>query len=981
MFRYVLYVLLLFRVTGAFAQTPVYRNFTHKEGLPSSETYCVIQDSRGYIWAATDRGVVKYDGHRFVSFTMDEGLPDNTVFEMFEDGKQRIWLNTYSARIGYLHRDSAYHYRYNEVIRSVYPFQLMNGLFVGPGENLWFLKKDLNSNRILSRIDRNGKISTVNPSNKSRVYMTPEGKCLMTGPNRIGEMEIRSLEKEELLGTFYCEDSLISTPLFATVPDTEGNFLLAADGKLMRVNKRESKILFRFQGELLSFRTDHKGAYWMGFRNKGLVVYDSLDQFATPRWLLRDLSPTCLLQDREGGVWVSTLESGLFYFFPFLPVSYSAADGLSTSKVKKLVVADNRRFILLANEETFLLEKEWSPSGGLRKVADSLIDMEYTGNNNLYIMGAGEMNLPPGYKRHQLGYTKRICIGQHYHYSHDYVEMRKYRKDDSLVEAFSFAPYSRIMCVFELSPEELLIGTLNGLYLKSGQSIRYLGDEEPLLRRRVSAIGRIDSGHLVIATIGYGIVILGSTELKKTGHYSTFEGLPSSMCHALYVKNSNSLWLATNRGVCHISNVLNPERAVLKVLDTEDGLISNEINDIRVEKGQVWIATALGVSVLPEQTIHKNEPDLPLYITGVSVNGKYISHTGRKVLEPGQNSLRFSFVSPSFWHPSKLTYIYRLQGGGDTNWYASESHSAVFNSLPSGDYVFQVGLKRADGSRNPVMASFGFTISPRFYQTWWFILLVSLLLLLALNTVVRYRVAFVRRQEHLKSDLRNFRDKALRNQMNPHFIYNTLNSLQHYILRKEILESASILAKFAQLMRLTFNNTSQDRVMLETDLDALKLYVELEQLRFGQAFAFHLEIAENVNPAKVLVPPLLIQPFVENAIVHGLTGRENGCISVTINHTEKNILKISIRDNGRGRSEAGTIGEKKSRFSRWFATPGNDRKYSGIKTTQTRIEQLWPRSEAASKLKITDLYGENNTAKGTLVEFLIPIYHDKNHSY
>jgi len=242
---------------------------------------------------------------------------------------------------------------------------------------------------------------------------------------------------------------------------------------------------------------------------------------------------------------------------------------------------------------------------------------------------------------------------------------------------------------------------------------------------------------------------------------------------------------------------------------------------------------------------------------------------------------------------------------------------------------------------------------------------VAFVTALLLLIVVRNKSRKKQAKTEFEKSVLEFEQQALRAQMNPHFIFNAINSIQNFILNKNEQEAYDYLAKFAKLIRIVLNNSQEKQLMLEQELEMIKLYVELEQVRFNNSFEFNLTVHEDVNTMEVAVPALLIQPYIENAIWHGLMNLENlrrGILNVGITQ-DKDILRICIVDNGIGR-------EKAKQYKR------EDRHRSvGMALTEQRLLMINKMQEYENaKVEITDLYINDKTPAGTRVEIFIPIH-------
>jgi LytS/YehU family sensor histidine kinase len=241
-------------------------------------------------------------------------------------------------------------------------------------------------------------------------------------------------------------------------------------------------------------------------------------------------------------------------------------------------------------------------------------------------------------------------------------------------------------------------------------------------------------------------------------------------------------------------------------------------------------------------------------------------------------------------------------------------------------------------------------------------------------------VKSIRKQVKLKADLGIYRDKALRDQMSPHFIYNALNAIQNYILKHETDMSVSFLSRFSRLMRLVFNNTVQEVVTLRKDLEALQLYAEMESMRFPGKLVFHLpeQLPEALELA--LIPPLLLQPFVENAVLHGLLPKHApGNIWLTIEQ-ENDCILVLIKDDGIGRAASAKIKIKKKAFLDEQNIPQGSREHTGTSITIARIAQAWGKYPARSRFNMTDLFHPDGSPSGTLIAFYLPLNYDKSNN-
>jgi len=335
-------------------------------------------------------------------------------------------------------------------------------------------------------------------------------------------------------------------------------------------------------------------------------------------------------------------------------------------------------------------------------------------------------------------------------------------------------------------------------------------------------------------------------------------------------------------------------------------------------------------------------------------------------LKPDENAVSFEYYATSYRNNNRLLYSYMLEGF-DKNWSSYTSQNTVnYKNLPPGDYRFKVKAKNFLGIESMQAANVIFTIATPFYKTAWFFFLLALVFLLLIVLLYRYRISQVRHEEKLKSQfvqqLSQLEVKALRSQMNPHFIFNSLNAINRYILKNEKEAASAYLTKFAKLIRLILDHSRQPKVPLSQELAALDLYLQLESLRFQNNFEYAVNLENELNPQSVFIPPMIIQPIVENAIWHGLLPKGSNCsLKIDFSLKGSNIICV-IEDNGIGRTRAEEIQQQQTL-----------RKSSvGMTTTMQRLKLLTEENHEDASITVEDLYDKFGNASGTKVKILIP---------
>jgi len=355
-----------------------------------------------------------------------------------------------------------------------------------------------------------------------------------------------------------------------------------------------------------------------------------------------------------------------------------------------------------------------------------------------------------------------------------------------------------------------------------------------------------------------------------------------------------------------------------------------------------------------------------------------INHTDTLRLRYNANFFTIEFAALNFTQPWRNTYRYRL-AGFDPEWVdAGTRHAASYTNVPPGGYVFEVMAANNDGYPCEAPRRLCILIAPPWWGTWWFRLIAALTGAAALAVAYRLRVGHIHQQAAIREkelEIKNLEETyrrriaetemaALRAQMNPHFIFNCLNSIKLYTSENDSETATKYLSKFARLIRLVLENSRSEKVSLANELEALELYIQLEAMRFKSKVRYFLQIEEGIDLQYVQIPPLLLQPFVENAIWHGLMHKmEGGTVTVELWQPSEVLLQVVITDDGVGRSQAEAYNSKSA----------VKHKSLGMQVTSERLRAVNDLFGVETKVSVLDLMGEDGEPAGTQVILEIPV--------
>jgi ligand-binding sensor domain-containing protein len=401
----------------------------------------------------------------------------------------------------------------------------------------------------------------------------------------------------------------------------------------------------------------------------------------------------------------------------------------------------------------------------------------------------------------------------------------------------------------------------------------------------------------------------------------------------------------------------------------QDGLPGSDFEGIIAKRKNGDIVAGLegAIAIFHPEKLKKQLKGYPVVITEATINSNLFSQalnnsTEKKLtLSPGQNFFSVDFAVLNYLNPVSTRYYYKLSPLMK-DFQLNDNGHINFNGLAPGHYILYVKGGDKAGNIFEEEDVLQITVEPKWYQTNLFKAGCILLAGVLVFYFVKRRIASIRTQANLKQKIAETEMQALRAQMNPHFIFNSLNSIENFIMQNEKRLASDYLNKFARLIRMILDSSRNEVVPIAKDMEALQLYIDLEQLRFNNTFTYKTYVDPALLSGEYRVPSLLIQPYVENAIVHGLAHSEHHNLALTVTAAlENNTIKYTVQDNGVGRQQAAL----------YNAQNKPQHKSVGLKITEDRITIFNGENAAAGAVKITDLYNDDNAPCGTKVEITI----------
>lgn len=533
-----------------------------------------------------------------------------------------------------------------------------------------------------------------------------------------------------------------------------------------------------------------------------------------------------------------------------------------------------------------------------------------------------------------------------------------------------------IISLFKDSHNNIWVGTDDGLNKMDNETqkfTRYFNtDEYPLINRTVFYITEDHSGNIWFGTSGGGLVRFNPESLDYK-IYTTENGLPNNIVYGIEEDINHDLWLSTNMGLVRFS-VVNEH---FVNYDVKDGIQSYEFNlgaCYKDENGVMYFGGINGFNCFDPKSI-KTNPNNPVIVISAfrTFNEKYpfeLLDGDTVILSHDDNFFSFEIAALDYINPAKNKYKYYLENV-DKDWITTtaDNRIAEYKKVRPGTYTFYTKGSNNDGVWNEKGLSVTVIIKPPWYQTWFFMISVFGMVVFIIWFLISRRIRNIRNKnlverKMLEIEKQKFEleQKALQLQMNPHFIFNSLNSIQSYILNHDTQMAVMYLGKFSQLMRLILSGSANKLVPFTDELKAIQYYLDLERLRFNNKFEYSIIVDKEIDKEYIEIPPMLIEPYIENAIIHGiLQSPRPGKIDIGFTKG-KNKLRCVITDNGIGREQAAEIRKQ----------AGIMHRPSGMHITQARLEMLRNEDKSEEHLvKIFDLKDESGKPEGTSVELII----------
>lgn len=1023
--KFLLLSFLLFgSVVPAFCQHYSFKHYSVDDGLPTNAIYGGLQDKFGYIWFYSEKGISRFDGYEFRNYTVKDGLPVNDIFMMTEDDCGRLWMHCFSKKLVLIdsQRDSIRTITHNR--KETYHSEKFE--IYHDGKKVWFVDPTINKNLVstcsaFDTIARNDpdflKRSNSISGRQSRFYQISADKYLWFQKNDhkaflCSRVETNSCDTISLSGLDdKISENLIEGKFVAYQSFQNGVFIRAGQDSLVfyldfskeqmhRVNlvkyfgSLPEFVRFYLQDEKIQIQT-----------NLGLLILDQhlkLNDLFLPH-LPEGIKIDRTFKDREGNIWVTSRQKGVYFLTAqernailIEPVNNNQDRAIkSIAASKTAIYAGTRKgnIYKFSKEETSLFPvfkgnvPKFNDAPEIKAIAiDSTLGfwfirqsdgLYYYDLKNQDILSAtqalGSATLLPSpflegfIHRNQITYLS--TLGKDIHWDATNRQLILGRANYPFL--WQFAPKKgasiqllsnkRTYAIAKSKDGTIWLGHSDGL--GSYKNNTYTFHKEVGLLDDVNIWDiEVDPQDIVwIGTDGFGLVAYNGKEAFLIA------GTEGDIIQDVFVEDEKSIWIATNEGVKQIHKEVALNKSfVIKVLDTNTGLVTREANCVIADDQYIFVGTNDGLTRINRDLAFSDSTAPMLYLDRILVNGKVVPNSNILDLPHTQNEIEFHFTALSYKSFGQIKYEYQLTGA-DRHLQQTNNRIVRYSKLSPGAYSFHLKAIDTQAKVSRAIPAISVTIRPPWWLTPIAFVLEGLLVIALIGGIYFWRVRRIKKQAlwetMIVKQIAELELQALQSQMNPHFVFNSLGAIQNFIQSNKKELADEYLASFGHLMRLFLESSKNKYISLEEEKTLLELYIQLEQMRFSNKFTYQFHIDDQINQFTTIIPSMLLQPFVENAINHGLFHKDGtGILSITIIAKNNNSIICAIEDNGIGRVQAKKIQELSNR----------NYKSRAMQITQERLNALREVEDYDVHFEIEDLYDQRGQASGTRVSIQIP---------
>lgn len=913
--RNALVIILLALAGTCIAQDSGYRAFTTNDGLPSNFIYRAIEDDRGFLWVATDAGIARFDGSHFEVYTTKQGLPDNEVLSVDKEANGRIWVNCFKQYPAYFDELQ------NRFINSTEDSSL--AAFNAPTGTMeifpWQPSGIAYYNEYGTFVFHDKKLVYA-PKVPGAIFLFHEnidGTLLRLGTSvRDAQKKIRSIILFQTKGAEKIDSSTVlnvaepsfaiwrtgSGSVYSLMKDTRKCYVYAGI-TLNPLHCKVDSITAPEPCNAIMVTGDWLALY--GYTGK-MYVYDKIT--LRPLFVLHGcFEPNALYKDKGGNMWVSTVDKGLIEYKKSKITTPALPQGLDNSAFLSIAHLPDGT-MLAGNFFGQVLEIKGNSSSVHKPIKQKKLARQ---RKILYSQGKVFTFSEEGI---YINYARRL-----FYKNGTYMFAKTAIQYNDSTIAYGDIGYLRLLntktgeCILTRRISKrvtalvnagngiVYFGSIDGLYRYNftTNELTPLAAINRLLGERVTGLCITPDSLLWVATAGNGVqAVLNS---RVVLHLTQQEGIVNNDARCIMAGGMHQVWLGTDGGISIINyNIENEgKKTAVQNLTRNDGLPANIINEMEYNGDSVYAATSEGIAIVPVN-IAIPKFSISIQLTRVSIDQRDTLITDRYNLGYTQKDVQIQFAGIEL-------------GGHFKNAQYTLDKNKIWTNLPnniltlqlsSGRHTLQLRAIDVNGNISDKICTVEFNIATPFWEALWFWVAI-IIVFQAISIYSLHRWVKKKREQKLAKQIAGVQTASLEQQaftslMNPHFIFNALNSIQHFVNLQDRISVNKYLSDFASLIRKNFETAQQSFISLGQEIEKVRMYLGLEQMRFSKRFLYEINIQASVDMDEWMIPTMMLQPFLENALLHGIGPSQNeGKVVVDVDK-DADTLIITITDNGIG---------------------------------------------------------------------------------
>lgn len=979
------------------------------EEITAGKIWSITEDSQGNLWFGSyGDGVYKYDGKSFIHLSMKSGIADdwtrviyysktfNCIIAGAENGVTVIPgnLRSYSK-----HDFLIYKTAYRLTVTGI--METGKYIYIGGYNDKNPLRYYPGDRSFLATGDKNGQ----HPKNSFSCYISSKGDTIFSVNDGVVIVNKNSsIVRNDTTGQ-----------VFGISEDNKGNYWFAAwsyperpykggifcyDGKTWK-NYKEA---FRINDiEIWTvFFDKEQDLLWVGTLNEGIFMVPKpvFKEYDEKFFKLDNLKINHVYIDSKNSLWLSTkpnlikkspddnfeiinnkllLQACLFALkmnrnlkSQFLDYRFPEIRNKGEYKISNLLLRGALEYNAVFEniDHTFLLATSLGLYSYNEKSKKSQYyfdwindDLAFWGSDTIIVVGWGPTAIFTDYKNQKLN---------------------KQNLPDTLFKP-DRPPYD-VSRIHRFRNQYWYASWKSGLWMSEGFKFINFNKIDSTISHDITDICTDSKGHVIFGsnTGEISIADYSSGKLNIICRINSQSGLQGNSISWLSCGPDGFLYAGTNLGINRIDlNALcRSKKLKVAIFDEEEGYNGQSSKRVAWDhSGNLWIAAADRlIKMLPQVAGDSVTLKDRILMTGMEINNKPASELSEICINPwtmvpmgitslkhSENNLVFYFDCYNYLNPGKDFFRYRLIGYDKdwSNWLARRR--AVYTNLPPGKYKFIVESYNKATNNDAVPLAFEFSIRHPWWGLWYVQVIAALLFIFSIYYYIHFKIDAIRNKEkHLRvtdKKIAQLEIQALQAQMNPHFIFNALNSLQYFVLSNKTDEVLAYLSDFSNIVRESLENVSRRMIPLNQSIEFVNSYLRIEKMRFPDKFDYQIIFDEEIDPVIFLIPPLLLQPFAENAIRHGFMYKnEKGYLEIDFGIMGSDILKCTFTDNGVGREKSAELQNTQFNKSRPHSTD----------IVNSRISLFnQPGEPLKYKVVYTDLY-DNSVPSGLKVEIYLP---------